>query len=366
MDYEGKFEKARIEVLETKIKVDSKNHENEKEKIIKEKDQEIRSLEAKNESLLNELDMKGEKMRQLDFSNKNKDSQIQKNYHYTEELKKEYEVLKKRADNLEIEISLLEEKRSKLTEIVQRNEENKISMETEIHSLKRELDLVRAAKLEQEIIIAQIQREARDCDQKWEERMNRQEEDQKRNERLRDEKWDDRTKKEEQKAVEREEEKDKKWAERMKRQDEKTMEMLKENDQKWEQRMIMENEIWEKRMERLREEANNEKIEHKKAFEKIDRKLGELTKSTTKVKNDKETVMLPRRNKDKFVIHDSQNMQFRSGNHFYIRQSPRRQVLNISRGKIKPPIQLKFPKNLRSSQNRRGNCLGSKSPSYNK
>lgn len=72
MDYEGKFEKARIEVLETKIKVDSKNHDNEKEKIIKEKDQEIRSLEAKNESLLNELDMKGEKMRQLDFSNKNK------------------------------------------------------------------------------------------------------------------------------------------------------------------------------------------------------------------------------------------------------------------------------------------------------
>lgn len=131
---------------------------------------------------------------------------------------------------MEIEISLLEEKRRQLTEIVQRNEENKISMETEIHCLKRELDLVRAAKLEQEIIIAQIQREARDCDQKWEERMNKQE-DQKRNERLRDEKWDDRTKKEEQKAVEREEEKDMKWTETMKRQDEKTMEMLKENDQ---------------------------------------------------------------------------------------------------------------------------------------
>lgn len=140
-NFEGKDHgNTRIEVLETKIKVDSKNYENEKEKIIIEKDRDINSLEAKNECLLSELDKKTEKIRQLDVSNRKKDSQLQKNQYYMEELKKEYEVLKKRADNLETEISSLEEKRSQLAEIVQSNEENKVSMETQIHSLKRELD----------------------------------------------------------------------------------------------------------------------------------------------------------------------------------------------------------------------------------
>lgn len=363
-NFEGKDHRnTRIEVLETKIKVDSKNYENEKEKIIIEKDRDINSLEAKNECLLSELDKKTEKIRQLDVSNRKKDSQLQKNQYYMEELKKKYEVLKKRADNLETEISSLEEKRSQLAEIVQSNEENEVSMETQIHSLKRELDLVRAEKLEQEKIIAQMQSDAKNLDQKWKAQMERQEEI----ERLRDEKWEERMKIRDEKAEEKEKENDLKWEDRIKRQEEKAKEKEKENDQKWEIRMKLRDEVWERRMTRQGEDVKDERNERIKIYEKMERVLGEVSRSTKEFQNNTETVVLSHQNDDKISVSGSKNIQFRNGNHFYVRQSSRRQGGNISRGgKIQTPMQLTLPTDLRSSQNRRGNYFGSKLPSYKK
>lgn len=364
-NYEGKDHgNTRIEVLEMKIKIDSKNSEIEKEKIILEKDRDISSLEAKNECLLSELDKKTEEIRQLDLSNKKKDSQLQENQNYTEELKKEYEVLKKRADNLETEISLLEEKRSQLAEIVQSNEENKVSMEKQIHSLKRELDLVRAEKLEQEKIIAQMQSDATDLNKKWEERMERQEENAKRIEKLRDEKWEERMKIQQEKAMEKEKEQDQKWEDRIKRQDEKAKEKEKENDQKWEKRMKERDEVWERRIRGQGATVKNDRNERIKFYGNMERVVGEVSRSTPEFQNNTETVVLSHQHDGKIAFSDSKNIQFRNGNHFYVRQSFRRQGGNISRGKIQTPIQLTLPTDLRSSQNRRGNYMGSKLPSY--
>lgn len=56
-------ENIRIEVLEEKIKIDSKNHEKEKRKITSEKDEAVKSLEAENEHLKIEVANKKDKIK---------------------------------------------------------------------------------------------------------------------------------------------------------------------------------------------------------------------------------------------------------------------------------------------------------------
>ncbi|XP_078318005.1 uncharacterized protein LOC144620607 [Crassostrea virginica] len=406
---------VRIEVLERKIKVDSKNHENEKEKIIKEKDRDISSLEAKNESLLSELDMKTEKIRQLDLSNKKKDNQLQVNHYYTEKLKKEYESLKKRADTLE---KIIEEKCRQQEEIVQSNDENKVSMEAQIRSLKKELDLVKAEKVEQEKKIEQLQLDAKDRDQKWKEwkeRIERQEEKsvEKENEKEKkweekekenDKKWEERMDKQVENAVEnekekekkweeKEKEKDKKWEERMKRQVEIAVEKEKEKEKKWEEKEKEKDKKWEERMKRQVENAVEKEKEKEKKWEEkekekekkweermrlrdelwerrierviaeANKRTGEASESTREFQNNTETVVLSHQNDDKISIIDSKNIQFSNSKHYYGRQYSRRQMGNISR-RVQPQSQFKLPTDLRSTQNRRGNYVSSKLPSY--
>ena len=322
---------VRIEVLEKKIKVDSKNHENEKEKITIEKEKAIRNLETENDNLKIEVANKNDKIKQLDIANDKKEFLLKIRDHDIKELRRENEDLRQRADELQTKIAQLEEERKQLSEkyqetikTAQKQQKEIKSMEIRINLLKEELDSVREERMEQEKKIL-------DQMKSMESKMAEINSD----------------------ARSREFERERKMTELLKRQEE---------EAKRRERMLHEE---MERRETLRVER--EKKEKDKIHEHLDRVLGEVLKSKTEIKKDiKETATIPNQKQESFVITEAQNLQVQSGNHYYIQQTSRRQMGNSSKSRLQPPVQLSLPSSIRSFQNRRVYCPSYKLPTYKK
>ncbi|XP_061192767.1 golgin subfamily A member 6-like protein 22 [Saccostrea echinata] len=316
----GPKENVRIEVLEEKIKVDSKNHDKEKQKIMSEKNQEIRSLEAENECLKIEVAHKNDKIRQLSNANNKKEFLLEKRDHDIKEMQKENEILKKREENLHMEIKRLENEHKHMSETyketisIVKNQQDEIkSMEIKISALKEELEKLKAEKEEQEKKLyaqltsignkmeasnkeAQIREQERE--RKMEERERKREEEAKRRERLREEEWERREAK------------------------------------------------------RDREAKENNKI----MMEEIKKLSSALRSSTTLIRNDiKENATVnPNEN---LVITEAKNFSIQNDSHYY--HGPRtfyrqQQPAINARGKIHPLVQCSFPSRIGITQNKRG------------
>lgn len=126
-----------IEVLKQKIKVDEKQHQNEKEEMKSEMNQVEKHWKFKNEILSIELDNKEDKIRELTKANSKSNSLVKK-------LNWEKDQLKQKGEELEKQISLREETIREMSITYQGTmsalEKKQEEMRKEIVSLKEELE----------------------------------------------------------------------------------------------------------------------------------------------------------------------------------------------------------------------------------
>lgn len=304
-------ENIRIEVLEEKIKIDSKNHEKEKRKITSEKDEAVKSLEAENEHLKIEVANKNDKIRQLDIANDKKEFLLKKNDQKMKELRQERDQLKQRADDLQREISRLEDTRREMSEkyqetitTVKKQQEEITMMKVKIDDLKEELALVRAERDARDAREEQLLSQMKSMETKMEE-INRN-------------------------AKAREKEQERRMDEREKKRDE---------EAKRRERLL--NEEWERREAKREEDArrNNQKL-----HEQLDRVLGEVLNSKTELRREIRENSKPKN--DGFIITESKNLQVQSGNHYYMGPTSRKKTETLSRGKVQPQIRFSFPSSI--------------------
>lgn len=314
-------ENIRIEVLEEKIKIDSKNHEKEKRKITSEKDEAVSSLEAENEHLKIEVANKNDKIRQLDIANGKKEFLLKKNDQKIKELRKERDEFKQRADDLQREISRLEdtsremsEKFKETTTTVEKQQEEITMMKVKIDDLKEELALVRAERDARDALEEQLLSQMKSMETKMEE-INRN-------------------------AKAREKEQERRMDEREKKRDE---------EAKRRERLL--NEEWERREAKQEEDArrNNQRM-----HDQFERVIGEVFNIKTEVKREIREHSKPKN--DGFVITESKNLQVQSGNHFYMGPtSPsRKKTESFFRGKVQPQTRFSFPSSIGVSLPRSG------------
>lgn len=142
-----------IEVLEEKIKIDSKNHELEMRKIMTEKDEIVKCLEVETDCLKIEVANKDDKIRQLDIANDKKEFLLIKNDQKIKELQQERDRLNLKADDLQREISRLEDTQREMSEkyemtvtTVKKQEDEIKMMKINIDDLKKQLAVVTAKR----------------------------------------------------------------------------------------------------------------------------------------------------------------------------------------------------------------------------
>ncbi|XP_052062659.1 interaptin-like [Mytilus californianus] len=123
-----------LEVLEMKINVDEKSHQDEKNQILEKSGEKIKLLEDENDSLKIKTQDQADKIKQLDNANTKKDREIQK--------------LRNREDELSEKISELETQ-------IQQTKETTIEQKSEIERLKSEL-----FKVENELQQLRIKKES--------------------------------------------------------------------------------------------------------------------------------------------------------------------------------------------------------------
>lgn len=322
-------ENIRIEVLEEKIKIDSKNHEKEKRKITSEKDEAVRSLEAENEHLKIEVANKNDKIRQLDIANGKKEFLLKKNDQKMKELRQERDELKQRADDLQREITRLEDTRREMSEKFKETTATVEKQQEEITKMKVKID-----DLKEKLALVQEERDARDA----------------REEQLLSQMKSMETKMEEinRNAKAREKEQERRMDEREKKRDE---------EAKRRERLL--NEEWERREAKREEDArkNNQRM-----YDQLDRVLGEVLNSKTELRREIREHSKPKN--DGFVITESKNLQVQSGNHYYMGPtSPsRKKPETLSRGKVQPQIRFSFPSSIGVSLPRSG--INNKMPNY--
>ena len=302
-EYAGTSKDARIEVLEKKIEVDSKNHESEKEKLTIEKNHAIGNLEAENENLKIELATHKDKVKQLDIANDKKTFLLKRREHDVKELRNDIEYLRKGKDEFQAQISQLEEEKKHLKEniqellkTVQGKEEEIKSMKIRISSLEKDIELLREEKMEQERKILDqmktIESKIADID-----------------------------------------------IDARAREIERDLEMKV---------LLKQQEDDAKRRDRL----------HREYLDKI---YGEVINSKKEIIRDiKETATIP----ENFVITEARNLQVHKGDRFYIQQD--RQFGVSSRVRLPPPVELSLKASMNGFQNRRGYCPSYKTPTYKK
>lgn len=320
-------ENIRIEVLEEKIKIDSRNHEKEKRKITSEKDEAVKSLEAENEHLKIEVANKIDKIRQLDIANDKKEFLLKKNDQKMKELRQEKDQLKQRADDLQRKISRLEDTRKEMSEryqetitTVKKQQEEITKMNIKIDGLKEELALVRAERDARDAMEEQLLSQMKSMETKMEE-INR----------------DTRAR---EKELER-------------RMDEKE----KRRDEEAKRRERLRNEESERREAKREEDArrNNQRL-----HEQLDKVLNEVSNSKTELRREIRENAKPQN--DGFIITESKNLQVHSGNHYYMNQTSRKKPDTLSRGKVQPQIRYSFPSSIGIPLPRSG--INNKIPTY--
>lgn len=320
-------ENVRIEVLEEKIKIDSKNHEKEKRKITSEKDEAVKSLEAENEHLKIEVANKNDKIRQLDIANDKKEFLLTKNDQKMKELRQERDELKQRADDLKREISRLEDTRKEMSEkyqetitTVKKQQEELTMMKIKINNLKEELALVRAERDARDAREEQLLTQMKSMEIKMEQ-INR----------------DTKT---------REKELERRMDEKEKRRDE---------EAKRRERLL--NEEWERKEAKREEDArrNNQRL-----YDYLDRVIGEVKNSKTELQREIREHSKPKN--DGFIITESKNLQVQSGNHYYMGPTSRKKTEIVSKGKVQPQIRFSFPSSIGIPPPRSG--INNKMPTY--
>lgn len=322
-------ENIRIEVLEEKIKIDSKNHEKEKRKITSEKDEAVKSLEAENEHLKIEVANKKDKIKQLDIANGKKDFLLKEKNKQVKELQQERDELKQRADDLQREISRLEDTRREMSEKFQETTITVEKQQEEITIMKVKID-----DLKEKLALVQAERDARDA----------------REEQLLSQMKSMETKMEEinRNAKAREKEQERRMDEREKKRDE---------EAKRRERLL--NEEWERREAKREEDArrNNQRM-----YDQLDRVLCEVLNSKTELRREIREHSKPKN--DGFFITESKNLQVQSGNHYYMGPtSPsRKKTETLSRGKVQPQTRFSFPSGIGVSLPRSG--INNKMPNY--
>lgn len=304
---------VRVEVLEEKIKIDSKNHEKEKRKITSEKDHTINRLEADNENLKIEVAMKSDKIKQLDIANDKKEFQLEHKDNIIKGMRDENENLKQRVEDLHREIKHLEGERQKIAEkhnqtistVQQQNGKIK-EMEEKITELKTELDKV---KSEREIHEKKMMEKLTMMGDKMEAR--------------------------EKEAKSREEEREKKMLKR---------EQQKEEEAKKRERLREEE--WIRREEKRQEEAK-ENMQSLKELIK-----SEFTRSTNLIQQDIKATTRGTPRNDNLVITEARHFQIQNDNHYYGDHSSVTQSVPSNRGNIQPLTPFPFPP--KAFQDRRG------------
>lgn len=320
-------ENIRIEVLEEKIKIDSKNHEKEKRKITSEKDEAVKSLEAENEHLKIEVANKNDKIRQLDIANDKKEFLLKEKSKQIKGLRQERDELKQREDDLQREISRLKDKQRETSEkyqetttTVEKQQEEITMMKVKIDYLTEELALVRAAKDARDAREEQLLTQMKSMEIKMEQ-INRD-------------------------TKAREKELERRMDEKEKRRDE---------EAKRRERLL--NEEWERKEAKREEDARRN---DQRLYDFFDRVLGEVKNSKTELQREIREHSKPKN--DGFIITESKNLQVQSGNHYYMGPTSRKKNEILSRGKVQPQIRFSFPSSIGIPQPRSG--INNKMPTY--
>lgn len=272
-----------IEVLKQKIKVDEKQHQNEKEEMKSEMNQVEKHWKFKNEILSIELDNKEDKIRELTRANSKSNSLVKK-------LNWEKDQLKQKGEELEKQISLREETIREMSITYQGTmsalEKKQEEMRKEIVSLKEELELVKREKenKNEELLsymimigskIEDMDREAKEGRKQLKQEMEEREKDAQRREKLREDYW-------------------------------------------------------------TRKEAKREE-EEKKREQRFNNKLQHYFSGYGKGKESKNP------QKGRVIVKEAQNLQVGGGNNIYYRQTPRWQQDTSHRGNVQPPTRISVP-----------------------
>ncbi|XP_048758274.2 golgin subfamily A member 6-like protein 22 [Ostrea edulis] len=307
---------VRVEVLQEKIKIDSKNHEKEKRKITSEKDQTINRLETDNENLKIEVAMKSDKIKQLDIANDKKEFKLQHKENIIKGMRDENENLKQRVEDLHREIKHLESEREKISEkhnqtmsTVEHQSERIKEMEERITALKTELDKV---KSEREIYEKKMMEKITMMGDKMEAR--------------------------EKEARCREEERERKMEKREKQREEeaKRRERLRE----------------EESIKRERKNSEEAKKNMQRVEEKMEMIMSQLVRSTNSIQQDIKSNARGIPRNDNLVITEAKHFQIQNDNHYYGEHNHVRQPGAVNRGRIQPQTRYSFPAT--SLQSRRG------------
>jgi hypothetical protein len=307
---------VRIEVLEEKIKIDSKNHEKEKRKITSEKDRTINRLETDNENLKIEVAMKSDKIKQLDIANDKKEFLLQQKDKIMKGMHDENENLKQRVEDLHREIKYLEDQRKKMAEkhnrtisTVEQQSDKIKEMEDRIALLKTELDKVNSEReIHEKKMMEKITMMA------------------------------DEMKTREKESRRREEEREKRMEKREQQREEEAKRRERLREEEWTRREEKRKEEEEKRMQIL--------------MNTMELVKGETVRSRNLIQEDIRAISRSMPRNDNLVITEATNFQIQNDNHYYGERNRDRPAVPVSRGRIQPPTRFSFPTT--SFQTRRG------------